>query len=71
MSPTQVIQSATGWAAECLGLEKETGTVQPGKAADLLLIEGDPLKDVTILQDRSKIKMVLKAGKIYVDNLIG
>ena len=69
MSPMQVIQSATGWAAECLGIEKETGTVQPGKAADLLLIEGDPLKDVTVLQDRSKIKMVLKAGKAYVDNL--
>ena len=69
MSPMQVIQAATGWAAECLGIDKESGTVQPGKAADLLLIEGDPLKDVAILQDRSKIKMVMKAGKVYADNL--
>ena len=71
MSPMQAIQAATGWAAECLGIEQETGTVQQGKAADLLLIEGDPLKDVTILQDRSKIRMVMKAGRAYVDTLSG
>ena len=71
MTPMQALQAATGWAAECLGIEKETGTVQPGKTADLVVIDGDPLRDITLLQDRSRIKLVMKGGEAVVDHLSG
>ena len=65
MTPMQALQAGTGWAAQCCGLEKETGTLEEGKAADLLLVDGDPLRDITILQDKSRIKLVMKEGKLY------
>jgi imidazolonepropionase-like amidohydrolase len=69
MTPMQALVAATGWAAECLGLEKEIGTLQRGKAADLVVVEGDPLKDITVLQDRGRIKLVMKDGRVYSDKL--
>jgi imidazolonepropionase-like amidohydrolase len=67
MSPMQALQAATGWAAECLGLEQEIGTVQPGKLADLVVVDGDPLQDMTVLQDLQRIKLVFKEGQLCVD----
>jgi len=58
----QALQAATSRAAECLGLEQEIGTIEKGKWADLVLVEGDPLRDVTVLQDKRRIKRVIKAG---------
>ena len=51
MSPMQALQAATGWAAECLGLEREVGTIEKGRLADLVVVNGDPLEDITVLQD--------------------
>jgi imidazolonepropionase-like amidohydrolase len=67
MSPMQAIQAATGWAAECLGLHQELGTIGPGKAADLLVLSGNPLQDITLLQKPECIKLVLKDGVMCVD----
>jgi imidazolonepropionase-like amidohydrolase len=64
LSPLQAIASATNIAAELLGLANCVGTIAPGRSADLLLIDGDPVRDVRILQDRSKIKLVLKGGQL-------
>ena len=55
MSNMQAIQATTGWAAECVGLENEIGTITPGKLADLLVISGDPLKDISILRNQEKM----------------
>ena len=52
LSPMQAIQTATGWAAECIGLGKEIGTVEKGKQADLLAVAGDPLKSVSVCATR-------------------
>jgi imidazolonepropionase-like amidohydrolase len=71
MSPMQALQAATGWAAECLGLEHEIGTVQPGKLADLVVVDGDPLRDITVLQDVQRIKLVFKEGQRCVDRRAG
>lgn len=62
MTPMQALQAATSRAAECLGLEQEIGTIEKGKWADLILVEGDPLRDVTVLQDKRRIKRVIKGG---------
>jgi imidazolonepropionase-like amidohydrolase len=67
LSPMQALQTATGWAAECLGLERELGTVAPGKLADLIAVDGDPLRNITLLRDVRRIKLVLKGGESCVD----
>ena len=67
MSPMQALQAATGWAAECLGLEGEIGTIQPGKLADLVVVDGDPLQDITLLQDLQHLKLVFKEGQLCID----
>ncbi len=69
MSNAQAIQAATSWAAECVGLDKDIGTVAPGKLADLLVLDGDPLRDISVLRDQSRFKLVLKGGEAFVDNL--
>jgi imidazolonepropionase-like amidohydrolase len=71
MSNMQALVAGTGWAAECLGLEKAIGTVQKGKVADLVVVDGDPLKDINILQDKACIKLVMKEGEIYANRLAG
>ncbi len=70
MSPMQALQAATGLAAECLGWERELGTVQVGRLADLVAVEGDPLRDITILQRPERIKLVYKGGKLCVDRRV-
>lgn len=67
MSPMQAIVAATGHAAECLGLESQIGTVEPGKRADLVLVDGDPLADVTILEEGRAVSLVMKDGQIVSD----
>jgi imidazolonepropionase-like amidohydrolase len=63
ISALDAIAAATRNSAEGLGLEHEIGTVQSGKVADLLLVEGDPAADITVLR---RIKLVLRAGKPLV-----
>jgi len=62
MTPMQALQAATGRAAECLGLEGEIGTIEKGKWADVVFVDGDPLRDITLLQDKRRIKRVIKGG---------
>lgn len=64
-----VIRWATKNGAEAMGLGEETGTLEAGKLADLVVVDGDPLEDITILQDRSRILAVLKGGEAAVDAL--
>lgn len=68
MSPMQAIVAATGHAAQCLGLDAEIGTIVPGKKADLILVDGDPLKDVTILEAGRKVRLVMKDGETYLNH---
>ena len=67
MTPMQAIVAATGHAAECLGLQDELGTIESGKSADLILVDSDPLRDVTVLEEGMGVKLVMKDGEVYAD----
>jgi imidazolonepropionase-like amidohydrolase len=71
MTPLQALRAATGWAAECIGRERDLGIVEKGKLADLVVVAGDPLADVTILQDPERIGLVIKGGEIAANRLTG
>ncbi len=66
LSPLEAIITSTRRSAECLRLEARIGTIEAGKEADLLIVEGDPLKDIGILSQKEKIRGVLKGGKKVV-----
>jgi imidazolonepropionase-like amidohydrolase len=63
-TPLEAVTCATGGNAKNLGLGDVTGTLQTGRAADLLLVDGDPLKDVRILQDRARFRIIMKDGAV-------
>ena len=61
LTPLQSIQAATVNAADLLGWIGKIGTVEPGAWGDIVAVDGDPLKDVTVLE---KIKFVMKSGEV-------
>jgi imidazolonepropionase-like amidohydrolase len=69
LTPLQALRAATGWAADCLGLERHLGTVEKGKLADLIVVAGDPLADVALLQNPESIALVVKGGEIAANRL--
>jgi imidazolonepropionase-like amidohydrolase len=62
MSPMQAIQSATTVAAESLGMVGDTGAVAPGYFADIIAVEGNPLEDISALED---VVFVMKGGQVF------
>ena len=69
LTPLQAVRAATGWAAECLGLECDIGTVEKGKLGDLVVVAGDPLADVKVLQNPERIVLAIKGGEIAANRL--
>ena len=67
MTPMQAIVAATGDAAKCVGLDAEIGSIAAGKRADLILIEGNPLDDISILERGKAVKYVMKDGITHLD----
>jgi imidazolonepropionase-like amidohydrolase len=62
MTPAQAIRAATTNAAELLGLENDVGSIAPRKYADLVAVKGDPLNDISILEN---IDFVMKGGELF------
>jgi imidazolonepropionase-like amidohydrolase len=69
MSPMEAIVASTKTAAECIHDAANVGTLEPGKLADLLVIDGNPLDDITILQDRDRLRAIVLGGKPYKDTI--
>lgn len=63
MSPMEAILAATASAAELLGIKQLVGTLEPGKIADVVLVDGNPLKRIELLQDRGRLSGVMQAGR--------
>jgi imidazolonepropionase-like amidohydrolase len=62
MPPVEAIKTATWNAADLLGATKDVGSVQPGRFADIIAVNGDPLADVTVLEH---VAFVMKGGAVY------
>jgi imidazolonepropionase-like amidohydrolase len=69
ISPMEAIQTATRNAADAVGLGDELGTVSKGKIADLIVVDGDPLKDISLLREKNRIMAVMKSGELVIDRL--
>ena len=64
MTPSQALQSGTITAAECIGLDGELGSLSPGKIADLVVLNKDPLQSIESLEFGKSVSLVMKSGLI-------
>jgi imidazolonepropionase-like amidohydrolase len=62
LAPWQALQTATLLPAKAFGVEQELGTIESGKLADLVLVSGDPLRDI---KDAANVQWVMKNGRLY------
>ncbi|MCL4425435.1 MAG: amidohydrolase family protein [Firmicutes bacterium] len=67
MSPRQALLAATKMGAELLGLSDKIGALEPGKLADVVVVDGDPLEDVKVVQKKEAILLVMKEGRVAVN----
>ena len=65
MTPMEALVSATRYGGEIMGRPKELGQIKPGYLADLLLVDGDPVANIRILQDKSRLLAIMKDGSFH------
>ena len=65
MKPMEVLLSATKVNAELFRMQDRIGTVEPGKYADLIVVEGNPLKNLRVFQALDNLKVIMKGGRVY------
>jgi imidazolonepropionase-like amidohydrolase len=69
MSAMDAIVATTKTAAECIKFGDVTGTLEVGKAADVILVDGDPLAQVNVLRNVEKIHLIMKEGEVYANRM--
>ena len=69
LTPLEVLKCATKTGAEIMGRAAEFGTLEPGKLADVLIVDGDPLADIAVLEKRAKFIAVMQGGVIKAGQL--
>lgn len=69
LTPLEVITCATRTGAEIMGRGNEFGTLEPGKLADVLVVDGDVIENIAILEDRTKFIAVMQGGVIKAGQL--
>lgn len=67
MTAEQALLAGTRNAAQAIGAADRLGTLEPGKLADLIIVDGEPDRDVRVLQDPARIVAVMRAGRVAVD----
>lgn len=65
MSPMEAIQAGTKYGGQIMGMGSELGLIREGYLADLLLVDGDPLSDIRLLQDPKRLVAIMKDGKFH------
>ena len=70
LTPLETLTCATKTGAEILGRDHELGTLETGKLADLLVVEGDVIADISILEDRQKFIAVMQGGTVKAGQLL-
>jgi imidazolonepropionase-like amidohydrolase len=65
MKPMEVLLSATRVNAELFRMEKDIGSVEPGKYADLIVVQGNPLQDLRVFQNPDNLHLIMKGGTAY------
>ncbi len=70
ISPLEAIAWATRNGAEAMGMGEDLGTIETGKLADIVVVDGDPTVDIALLQDRERLTAILKGGE-FVKNELG
>lgn len=68
-SPMEAIMAATKMGGEVMGMDSEIGTIEPGKVADIIVVDGNPLENIRMLQEITRIKLVMIGGKIVKSGL--
>ena len=71
MEPMHALQTATINAAKALKIDRDLGSLEVGKLADIVAVEGNPLRDIACLQDKRNIQLVMKEGKVFADRRPG
>jgi imidazolonepropionase-like amidohydrolase len=71
MTPMEAILTATRNAAIAIGRGHDLGTLKAGNLADIVIVDGDPLADIKVLQERERIVTVMKEGEVYIDRREG
>jgi imidazolonepropionase-like amidohydrolase len=61
-SPMDALRSATAVSAQAMGMEREVGTIEVGKRADLLVLDANPLESISNIR---KVRLVMKGGTLY------
>jgi imidazolonepropionase-like amidohydrolase len=69
LDPMQALVASTSTAAACLGMDGDVGTLEPSKYADLIVVDGDPIREVGILEDPNRLRLVLRGGVQFLDRL--
>ena len=69
LGPMESLICATRNNAELFGIVDEVGTLEAGKLADVIIVDGDPLEDIRILQDQDNVKVVLQSGRVVKGEL--
>jgi imidazolonepropionase-like amidohydrolase len=69
MSSMEVVVAATRTAAEACAVLEITGTLEQGKMADIIVVDGDPLKNIQVLENKEAIKLVMKEGSVEVRSI--
>jgi imidazolonepropionase-like amidohydrolase len=69
MTPMQAIVATTKTASECIHMQQDVGTIEAGKLADLLVVDGDPLADIKLLQDKARLLLIMQGGHAHKNAL--
>jgi imidazolonepropionase-like amidohydrolase len=69
-SPIEIIRSATTIGAEIVRMQGKLGIIEPGALADLIVVDGDPLKDLSLFQNQGQhLSLIMKQGRLYKNRL--